>query len=397
MDLEQIVQRILLARRDVTREEALKLIYEKKRSAEGYFLDEVAARIVASELGVEIPREDEPFNHEVSVTDLVSGLNDVTLTARVIEVYPIQTFAKSDQTQGKMARLVLADKTGVLKLILWNDKTSLIEARGLKRGNIVRVLHGYVREGFDGKMELHLGQRGEVQASPPDAVESNYPSADSFIEKIGSITEKNKRITVLGLITDVYPVSEFTLKDGGPGKVKRLRLRDETGETTLVFWNEKVDELGEAATNHQLRVSNARTKVQPDGRLELHVDNFSQMEKSTSQTSALSNAFNQAPRKIAIIREEGGPFTVEARVATTPEIREITTSQNEKVLLAHFKLADDTGEIEVALWRKHAEASRELSVGLQVKMENIYAKRGFSNLLELVSRASTRIEIVSKP
>ena len=108
MDLEQIVQRILLVRRDITRDEVLKLIYEKKRSAEGYFLDEVAAHIVASELGVDIPREEEHFKAEISVVDLVSGLNDVTLTARVIEVYPIQTFLKPDLTKGKIARLLLA-------------------------------------------------------------------------------------------------------------------------------------------------------------------------------------------------------------------------------------------------------------------------------------------------
>ena len=76
MDLENIVQQILLNRRDLTREEVLKKIYEKKRSAEDYFLDEVAARIVAVELGVEVQGENEAFNGEIKTKDLVSGLNE---------------------------------------------------------------------------------------------------------------------------------------------------------------------------------------------------------------------------------------------------------------------------------------------------------------------------------
>jgi len=397
VDLEQIVQRILLTRRDLTREDVLKLIYEKKRSAENYLLDDVAARIVASELGVEIPHEEESFKSEISIGSLVSGLNDVTLTARVIIVYPIQTFFKPDLTEGKLARLLLADKSGTLRLVLWNDKISLVEAGKIKHGNIIRVLHGYVREGLDGKLELHVGQRGDVQVSPPDVADSDYPSIDQFIEKIGNLTQKSKKASVLGAVYDAFPMSEFRRKDGTSGKVRRLRLRDETGEVSLVFWNEKVDELGEVKKDDQLRIMNARVKTQPDGRIELHVENATQIEKLVGRAlSPTPIVPSETTRKIADLKEEGGPFTIEATVATTPNVREITTAQKEKVLVASFDLADDTGKIRMSLWRKHAELGKELSVGTRIRIKNAYAKRGFSNLLELVSRTSTTIEIVSK-
>jgi len=397
VDLEQIVQRILLARRDLTREEVLKLIYERKRSAEDYLLDDVAARIVAAELGVEIPHEEEPFSSEISAGDLVSGLNDVTLTARVIIVYPIQTFSKPDLTEGKVARLLLADKSGTLRLVLWNDKISLVEAKKVKQGNIVRVLHGYVREGLDGKLELHVGQRGDVQVSPADVVDSDYPSIEQFIDKIGNLTQKSRKTSVLGAVFDVFPVSEFKRKDGSTGKIRRLRLRDETGEVSLVFWNEKVDELDEIKKGEQLRIMNARVKTQPDGRIELHVENTTQIEKLVGEALSLSMSQNEATHKIADLKEEGGPFTIEATIATTPNVREVTTVQKEKVLVASFDLIDDTGKIRMSLWRKHAELGKDLSVGTRVKIKNAYAKRGFSNLLELASRTSTIIEVVSKP
>jgi replication factor A1 len=254
-----------------------------------------------------------------------------------------------------------------------------------------------VREGLDGKLELHVGQRGDVQVSPQDATESDYPSIEQFIDKIGSLTQKNKKANVLGVIYDVYPASEFKRKDGSNGKVRRLKLRDETGEVPLVFWNERVDELDDAKTGDRLRIMNARVKTQLDGRIELHVENATQIEKLEGQTLQLPLLVtSESTLKISDLKEEGGPFTIEATVATDPNIREVTV-QNEKVLVASFDLTDDTGKIRMSLWRKHAELGKELLVGTRIKVKNAYAKRGFSNLLELTSRTTTTIEIVSKP
>ncbi len=397
MDLEQIVQQILMARRDLSREEVLKKIIDRKRSAEDYFLDEVAARLVANDLGVEIPSAEDAFHSEIAVKDLVSGLNDVTIVGRVIVVYPIQTFPRSDFTEGKVARLLLADKTGSLRLVLWDDKIHMVESGRLRPGLIVKVLHGYVRDAIDGRLELHLGKKGDLEISPPNAVESDYPQINDFIEKIRQLTPSKKRASVLGLVSEVFPPTEFQRPNGNPGKVRRLRLKDDTGETTLVVWNQRVDELGEMQRGDCLRVMDARIKAQPDGRMELHAENSTQIEKLVDQALSQPRLAIDATSKVADLKEEGGPFNIEAAVASTPDVREVTTAQNEQVWVASFDLADDTGNIRISLWRKHAELGKELSVGTRIRVKNVYVKRGFSNLLELASRASTTIEIISKP
>jgi len=289
--LEQIVQRILVVRRDLTRAEVLKRIYEKKRSAEGYFLDEAAARIVAFELGVETPmQEAEASWTELPIEKLVSGLNDVTVSGRVIAVLPVQTFSRPDLTEGKVARLLIADKTGALKAVLWDDKVSIIENEKIAPGQIIRVLHGYMREGLDGKLELHVGTRGEIQLSPPDLIESEYPPIASFLEKISAITNKLRKTSVLGTIQRVYPVSEFTRKNGTHGKVRRLQLQDDTGQITVVFWNQKVDDLGEVETGESLRIMNARVKKLAGGVVELHVEKSTQIARTTEKLRARARA-----------------------------------------------------------------------------------------------------------
>jgi replication factor A1 len=395
LDLENIVQQILLTRRDLTREDVLKKIYEKKRSAEDYFLDEVAARIVAVELGVEVQGENETFNGEITVKNLVSGLNDVTITGRVTAIYPVQTFSRNDGTRGKVARLVLADETGDLRLVLWDDKTSLAETGEIKQGQILKVLHAYVRESFNGKLELHLGRKGELETSPKGVDESRYPFTSGPIDKIAAIKPEQRKTNVQGWVTQAFPASEFARKDGTNGKVRRLRLKDETGETTIVLWNDKVDELSTVNAGDKLTIAGARIKTQLDGRIEIHVENTTQIKKEAGQ-AAQSTSANEAIRRITELTE-GGSFTVEATLATNPIVKEVVTQRGEAVLVASFNLMDETGTIGVSLWRKHAELARNWTTGTRIRMTGVYVKKGFSSPLELTSRTATSIQVISKP
>lgn len=396
VDLEQIVEQILLARRDLSREDVLKKIIEKKRMAEDYFLDDVAARMVASELGVDIPNAQDPFHSEITVKDIVSGLNDVSLIGRVIIIYPVQTFSRADLTEGKVARMLLADKTGSLRIVLWDEKISMVESGKIQQGQIVRVLHAYVREAIDGKLELHLGRKGDIEVSPPKVAESNYPQINDFVDKIAHITTRKKRANIIGLANEVFPPSEFERSNGATGKVRRIRLRDDTGQITLVLWNERVDEVGEVNRGDCLRVMDARVKSQPDGRVELHAENATQIARLTGQDVPQSLTQSEATKKIAELKE-GGPINIEATIASAPDVREVTTAQNEKVLVTSFDLTDDTGKIRISLWRNHAQLGRELPTGTRIRIKNVYVKRGFSNLLELSSRTATIVEVVSKP
>jgi len=386
MGLNEIIERILSIRQDLTREEVLRRVKEKKTEAGGYFTDEGAARLVASELGIEISRE--PLRPEVLIRDLVSGLNDVTLTGRVIIAYPLKTFVRLDGTEGNVARLLIADKSDTLRVALWDDKASLVNDGKVKSGQIIRVLHGYVREGLDGKLELHLGSRGDVQISPSEAADQEYPPITSFLQKIGEVTRKTEMVNVLGIVHRVYPVSTFERNDGTRGKVMRLRLRDDTEQITVVLWNKKIDELGEVKIGDCLRIMDARVKEDAGGQIEIHTKDTTQIERLPGYEEKIT--------AIADLKEEGGPITVEGILETAPLLREVTTMRGEKVVVVSFEIADKTGKIRVSVWRKLAEVVKDLLPGTRIKIRNVYVKRGLSNQLELTSRTLTSIEILPK-
>lgn len=507
MGAEEVVERILSAKEGLTKEEVLRLVDGKKREAEGYLTEEGAALIVASELGVDVARE--PLRTEVLIRDLVSGLNDVTVPGRVIIVYPPRTFTRSDGTEGKVARLLIADKSGTLKVTLWDDKASLVEEGKVEEGQIVRISHGYMREGFDGKLELHVGTRGFVQVSTPEAADQEYPSVTRFLQKIDEVTKGRERASLVGVVQRVSPVSTFKRQDGSVGKVMRVWLNDETGEIALVLWDRKVEELGDVKVGDCLRVMDVKVRANVDGRLEIHTQKGTQTERlkegpellglvppkftkigelrpgmyevdvlgrvthagevrefkrrsggtgrvSTlmirdetghvplnlwEDKSALSKQtqegdivlaekaytrerfgetslnlgqrgtltlnpevaeaealppFKEEITAIEEVREEGGPLNVEGVLETSPTIREVTTTRGERIAVASFELADDTGKIRVSVWRVLVDVVKDLIPGNQIRMRNVYAKRGLADQLELTSRVLTSIEILPK-
>ncbi len=159
--MEEIVKQILSSRNDLKREEVLEMIEQKKRGAGDFLTEKTAARIVASELGVESDKK--PFRLEIQIEDLISGLNDVTVSGHVIAVYSPKIFTRRDWTEGKLVSLLVSDKSGTLRVVLWDDKVNLVESGKIQQEQNIRILHGYVREGWGGNLELHVGKRASIE------------------------------------------------------------------------------------------------------------------------------------------------------------------------------------------------------------------------------------------
>ncbi|RLG05567.1 MAG: hypothetical protein DRN65_06810, partial [Thaumarchaeota archaeon] len=137
MQIEEIIKLVTQVKPEISREEFLKMIKKKKEELGKYFTEEAIARIIASELGVKIPKEKEE-KLEISIKNLIAGLNDVTVSGRITSIYPTQTFRRGLDKEGKIARLVLSDDTGDINIVLWNEKADLIEKGILKRGQKIR-------------------------------------------------------------------------------------------------------------------------------------------------------------------------------------------------------------------------------------------------------------------
>ena len=83
-DFETLVGELLQNRPELSRDEVLRRIEDKKRTVgAGYLTDQGALFLVAGELGVTLHRED--VSSDLTINDLYIGANDVTVVARVLD------------------------------------------------------------------------------------------------------------------------------------------------------------------------------------------------------------------------------------------------------------------------------------------------------------------------
>ena len=274
---EEIIQQILSKHPEVSRNQILENLKIEKSKTGGFIADETLLRLIAARYGVEILKD--RVYRKLSISHLVPGLNNVTITARVVAVYPPRTF--EGKKSGKFASLMIADKDATLRVILWNDKVELIEAGELKAGQIVRFSHGYTREDRKGKAELHLGNRSQIEVEPENIKADEYPLIGKFAIKINKITKAYKNIHLIGTVKELFSASTFTRSDMSTGTVMRFTLADETGEIPVVIWNEKAEELEKSLRiNANLQLVNAKVKENANGKFEVHIDSYTYVEAS---------------------------------------------------------------------------------------------------------------------
>jgi len=385
MSTDEIIDCILSTRIEMSREEILRRIKEKRSAAGGFLRDETAARLVASELGITFaPKLFHPG--EIPIDKLVLGLNDVTIMGRVLAAYPAQKYIRKNGTTGQFGHLLIADSTGTIRVLLWNDKAGMVDEGKIKQSQIVRVSHGYVREANDGQLELHLGQRSELDVDPSEVKDESFPKIESLMEKIGKITKRKKKVSIIGTVLSVSSITEFQRADQSEGKVCRVTLKDYTGQIVVVFWNDKVAITESMQIGDRLQVIDARVKEGIDGRLELQVEKRAFVEKLPP--------IEDEAIKINTLQKEGTVVSVEGVIRTTPVEREVTTSRDEKVRIASFELEDNSGKIWVSAWRRHAETVGHLVAGTKIRIKDAYVRKGFGDSLEISTRASSTVEVL---
>jgi len=388
MPAEKIIEQILSKHPKVSKIELLERLQKERRKTGGLISDDTLLRMIAAEYGVETPQNERALTLTLAIKDLIPGLNNIAVVGRVLAVFSPKAF--KGNRSGKFASLLVADQSGLLRVVLWNDKTSLMESGEVRVGQVVRFSHGYTREDQSGKVELHIGEKGEVGIAPKDVRVEDYPTISRFSTKIREITQahRNKKVNVMGTVKELLSASTFKRQDSSPGKVMRFTLADETGEVPVVVWNEKVDELEKALKRGVgLQIVSARVKKASDGGVEIHVDSGTYVGVSQPAEEFL---------KIAELKEGANRISVEGEVVTKPMLRDVKTSKGDAVKLAVFELRDETGRVWVSAWGEKAGSVKDVRVGDSLVIKNGYVRRGFGDQLEVSTRATTFIVLLSK-
>ena len=377
---EDVIKRILAMKPTLTREIVERMIQEEKGKAAGLLTDEAAAHLVASSLGMD--GAGERIEAKLKIGALTSGLNDVSLTGRVLHVFlPPRTFQRADGRQGKVLRMLIGDATGIVAVVFWDDKADHIVASKVGRDKIIRVLHGYSRERQGtGEVEVNVGNRGTVYMEPLDAVDAEFPKMDAFFKTPGQISATGA-VNVEGVIMGRSQTSTFARKDGTEGKVARLTLEEGGRQIAAVLWDEKVDEAAKWGDGTRVRIIGANSKVRQGGGFEVHLNRSSEVE--ILEEGVLPREPLSMWTKIGELRDGMRSVSVAGRVMSVNEPREFSRKDGTKGRVASVVLEDETGIVRLSLWDDDVNALSDMPVGTVVAVENGYTRAGFGNTIDL--------------
>jgi replication factor A1 len=293
-DFDILVGELLQQKPELSRDEVLRRIEEKKRTVgAGYLTDQGALFLVAGELGVSLRKED--ASSDLTINDLYIGANDVTVVARVLAVYPVATYNKKDGGAGRYRRLGLFDGKNSVRLTVWEEGLEQLEKLDLKVDVPIRVANAYVKQGLDGKATLNLGKRGKIQALADEKTLAKLPSISTVVQKLPTLGKEEQFIALDCVVSSEPRFSEFVRSDGSEGSLFQFGVAQDGGkETRVVIWSPSAQP--ELRRGQKVRITNVRAKRSNNGEFEIHGDAGSTItlgpiaEKSIFRVAATSSS-----------------------------------------------------------------------------------------------------------
>lgn len=259
---------------------------------------------------------------------------------------------------------------------------------------------GYITT--QGALFLIAKERGIEVRSPNVDYEvfegyKNEIDLDEFTISINKVQENMTNIVLLGKIAKVFPLHEFTRKDGTPGVVGSFLLADDTDVIKIVLWGVRTElmntEFFEVGT--VLRVINGYAKVGRNNLLEVHLSkrgklildpddvshtNLEKLEHIRLDPNSKESKYTESPRSQPTnikeaLTEEGFVYAVSGYVKID-ELKEFDTDEGEISFLLKFTLSDQSGSVAVNVWGMYAlEILKILEDGIAVKLIKVFVEQ----------------------
>lgn len=383
--LEEIIDKII-SETKISKKELEERIRVKREELGGLITEEGAAHIVASELGIDLFKDQKLSTTQLFIKDLIPGMNNISVIGRVMKIYASREFVR-DGKQSYVVNLILGDKTKTIRTVLWGDHAQNIDK--ISRGDILRILSGYVKEGLKEDPELHVGYRGRILINPEDANAADFPFVKEFTHKIDGLEANLNDIDIIGVVERAYPISTFQRKDGSEGKRASLIMRDDTGSTRVVLWDKNAEIIDKIAVGTILRLEGAYTKEGLKNQIEVHgggrtgivIDPETSIEFSVGE-----------PELKNIVDLQLNMYSVDifARIMHIGDLREFTKKDGKSGQLITLYVKDTTGDVRTVLWDESVNLVQNATSGDLLLIQNAYTREGISGDTELhVGRQSS--------
>ncbi|MFO7710238.1 MAG: OB-fold nucleic acid binding domain-containing protein [Candidatus Woesearchaeota archaeon] len=173
-------------------------IQEKLNQLTGLISKEGAAHIIANELGAKIVDE----NTKQKIGDIKPGTGNVEVTGKVTAVYEIREF-KNEQRSGKVGSCMIADETGTIRIVMWNDKADNLKK--IEQGNVIKLTNGFAKQNQRNPdfKEIHLNDSSTIEINP-EGEDIQVKTSSQSRKHINELQENEENVELLGHIVQLF-------------------------------------------------------------------------------------------------------------------------------------------------------------------------------------------------
>ncbi len=344
-------------------EKEFKKLVEEKMDIMGGLCDEhTAALLVAHDLGVE-------GVNAIKIKEITLDKKNVQFIGKVTGIMDPREFNRNDGSVGRVCNVTIADETGEITVVLWDELADAVKTGDIKDGDVLKI-SGYVKESQRG-LEVSIGHGGGIAKDESAKITVKDPMVT-----INEVRMGMGNVCVRGLILSKQEPRSFNRKDGSRGAVQGLMLGDETGKIRLTVWDSKLKDVEALSPGDTIEVLHAYTRESMGG-VEIQVGSRGILRKSDKKVE-----YEEPVTKISDV-EPDKAYNVKGIVTGIDGVREFTTKDGKLGRLCSIYLSDETGRIRVVFWGEHANFAEALSVGDKILVTDAQAKVNFRQEIEL--------------
>ncbi len=291
-------------------------------------------------------------------------------------IYPIAEFKKKDGSGvGRYRRVNLFDRNGVGKLTIWEDNEEAMKLTGLAVDMPVRVVSAYVKQGLDGKPNLHLGKRGRIESISDPSILSRLASLSALSKQVEDIQEGEVIFAVDCLVVSDSRRSTFVRRDDGSnGSLTQFEVKGPGEKTTrVVVWDGT--DLPEVKSGSKIRVTNLRHKKGRQGDAELHGDGATAIQTLEAHPEKGGATVATPERELPVVKVSEvtkhtatGKVTLEVMALSKGSVREVSLKDGSTTKKGEVVFGDDTGEITAVAWDEVSKIIGEIRIGEKVRV-----------------------------
>ncbi|TFH29991.1 MAG: hypothetical protein E4G98_02885 [Promethearchaeota archaeon] len=359
MDLAETIQKII-PQTKLTPSQIKEKIDEQIKELSGLIDEEGAIVIVAKNLGVDLKEHQEAANLDVDqkIGELAPNKN-TSVVGRIVSTGSVRTFNKKDGSEGTFLPFVLEDTSGMIRCVAWGSvNTQISNEQGFTKGEILRIVHGFVKQGKTNALEIHIGAKSRMQLQPDNIDIKMIPTqatGSPKITPIKDITISMPFVNIEGIISRVFEPKSFNRKDGTQGNRASLSLRGENDIVFVTFWGEHCAIMKGIQENQFVQITYLTPKpnYRDNSKIDLTATTNTEIIPLNASDSKIALQIEKVASETHPIQHflEKGEFgNIEGKIQEIEDLLTIKTKDGREIPLMKIIVADESTAIRINLW-----------------------------------------------